>query len=229
MSQETAIIPGSFDPPHMSHIDLIVRTLRAEDAPRKVVVAIVHNPTKKERLISVDNAAALLRRMVPQELRARVVIANTGEPTTRLAQKFNATVLVRGQRAHPTFKQEVHELAVAAYFKGYQLMTGHAIHLRWTRGAEEENAVSSSRVRKGLYQDPPDRSALSACLPDVEVRLLMAAAERATAPISTPEGALSFNRALRRSLMSPKVEAVRDLPPQQNGWSVLQWRAPGPG
>lgn len=204
-TNETAIIPGSYDPPHLSHIDLIMRSLSGENAPKNAVIAIVHNPTKKERLIDVDNTMALLRRMLPDSIRNRVRIEHTKGSAPKLAHKFNATVLVRGQRANADLKETGHEILVAAYFKSYQLITGHPIHMHWIPGPEEHSARSSSRVRRGLHKDPPDEDDIKACVPLAEANILIHAAKQATAPLSTPEGAKSFNAALRHALMPPKI------------------------
>lgn len=224
---ETALIPGSYDPPHLSHIDLIVRSLTGENAPCKAVVAIVHNPTKKERLVSVDNAAALLRRMVPHEFRHRITIAHTKEPAPKLAHKFNATVMIRGRRGHTTLKENAHELLVAAYFKSYQFVTGHPIHMHWIPGPEEHSARSSSRIRRGLLQEQPDAEDIKACLPPAEANILLHAVSQATAPLTTPEGTASFNSALRRMLLPPKMEQVSTIR-RHVRWPVAGAPAIGP-
>ena len=56
----TAIYPGSFDPVHLGHWDLI---LRAEKLVDRLVVAVLHNPAK-QAAFTVDERMEMLRELV---------------------------------------------------------------------------------------------------------------------------------------------------------------------
>lgn len=47
--QKVAIYPGSFDPVTNGHIDIVKRGLKLFD---KIIVAILHNPSKNRFLVS---------------------------------------------------------------------------------------------------------------------------------------------------------------------------------
>ena len=54
----TVLYPGSFDPNHLGHLDIIEQASRLFG---KVVVAILHNPEKHGGVFSVDERIALIQ------------------------------------------------------------------------------------------------------------------------------------------------------------------------
>ena len=54
----TVLYPGSFDPIHLGHVDIIEQASRLFG---KVVVAILHNPEKHGGVFSVDERIALIQ------------------------------------------------------------------------------------------------------------------------------------------------------------------------
>jgi pantetheine-phosphate adenylyltransferase len=63
-----AVCPGSFDPPHNGHLDVIARTAALFD---EVVVAVLVNPSKKG-MFSVDERMAMLSEITQPHPNVRV-------------------------------------------------------------------------------------------------------------------------------------------------------------
>jgi pantetheine-phosphate adenylyltransferase len=87
-----ALLPGTFDPPTLGHLDLIAR---AAALFGRVTVAVADNPSKAA-LFSVDERLDLLER-VTAEL-DNVHVARAPGLTVELCEELGATVIVRGVR-----------------------------------------------------------------------------------------------------------------------------------
>lgn len=87
-----ALYPGSFDPPHLGHLDLI---RRAAAQVEHLVVGVALNPDKHP-LLSADQRIALLTTLT-RDLRNVSAIAYNGA-TVACAKAQGCTVLVRGLR-----------------------------------------------------------------------------------------------------------------------------------
>ncbi len=88
----SALYPGTFDPPHHGHVDVI---RRAAAQVEQLIVAIAVNPEKKPCLPEKTRVAVL------QELcrdLANVRVATYTEATVAFAKAQGCTVLVRGLR-----------------------------------------------------------------------------------------------------------------------------------
>ena len=96
-----AIYPGSFDPPHSGHVNIIERALAAFD---RVVVAVVRNPEKKSLF-------------TPEE-RIEMIRESLGDPPNLELDQFdgllvdyarsrNARIVIRGLRAVQDFEYEL--------------------------------------------------------------------------------------------------------------------------
>ena len=87
-----ALFPGSFDPPHRGHLELIQRAARLAD---RLVVAVAVNPDKPPFLPS-EVRVALLRDALANL--GNVTVATYRGGTAAFAASQGATVLVRGVR-----------------------------------------------------------------------------------------------------------------------------------
>ncbi len=97
----TVLIPGSFDPIHLGHLDVVSQ---ASDLFGTVVIAIMHNPSKPSGLFSVDERVDLARASTAGRDLVRV------EPHTGLAVQAAAAAgadfIVKGLRTAGDFEVE---------------------------------------------------------------------------------------------------------------------------
>ena len=101
-----AVYPGSFDPVHNGHLDLVNRAARVFDT---VVVAVADN-SEKEGLFSVAERVEMLR-TATASLR-NVQVDTFSGLTVTFAQKRGAGVLVKGLRAVVDFEYELKQASM---------------------------------------------------------------------------------------------------------------------
>lgn len=95
-----ALYPGSFDPVHNGHLDIIERARRMA---RRVVVGVATN-VEKEPMFSVADRVAMLRAATE---RAGVEVMSFSGLTVDFAHRLDATVIVKGLRAMMDFEYEL--------------------------------------------------------------------------------------------------------------------------
>ncbi len=95
-----AIYPGTFDPPHNGHLDLVQRIARLFD---EVVVAVFDRPNKS-LLFDTAERVALLREALAGLPSVRV--ESYSGLTVEYARGQQACAMVRGLRANPDFEFE---------------------------------------------------------------------------------------------------------------------------
>jgi pantetheine-phosphate adenylyltransferase len=98
--QRIAIYPGSFDPLTNGHIDIVERALAIFD---KVIIAILHNPSKKS-LFTVEERVE----MALQSFNGTKAISvdSFGGLLVDYARMKNAVGIIRGMRAISDFENE---------------------------------------------------------------------------------------------------------------------------
>lgn len=101
-----SVYPGSFDPVHLGHVDVIERAARVFD---RVIVAVATN-SDKATLFSVPERLEMLRRAV-SHLRNVEAAEYTGL-TVEFARAHRATVLVKGLRAVVDFEYELKQASM---------------------------------------------------------------------------------------------------------------------
>ena len=97
-----ALIPGSFDPVHNGHLEVIERASRLFD---EVVVAALRNPQKNEALFDDDERREMLEDSVTHLANVRIVSMST--LVVNVAQEVGASAIVKGLRAVSDFENEL--------------------------------------------------------------------------------------------------------------------------
>lgn len=88
-----ALYPGSFDPPHLGHLDVI---RRAAALVQRLVVAVAANPDKRV-FLPVERRVALLTGLCADL--GNVTIATFTDATVHFARRQGCDALVRGLRS----------------------------------------------------------------------------------------------------------------------------------
>ena len=97
-----ALIPGSFDPVHNGHLEVIERASRLFD---EVVVAALRNPQKSAALFDDDERRDMLEETVTHLANVRIVAMST--LVVNVAQEVGASAIVKGLRAVSDFENEL--------------------------------------------------------------------------------------------------------------------------
>ncbi|MDX2375600.1 pantetheine-phosphate adenylyltransferase [Microbacterium sp. LRZ72] len=97
MSNRIAVVPGSFDPPTLGHLDVIRRSAELYDT---VHVLVVHNPGKEAMLPIAERQSLLEQSIAEAELPGEVIVAAWSVGLlVDYARDVNASVLVKGIRS----------------------------------------------------------------------------------------------------------------------------------
>lgn len=139
MQKKIGVYPGSFDPLHAGHLDLILRSRQLFD---QTVVAILRNTAKPDSLFTVEQRAAILEEVLAPYPDVRV--ESFSGLLVHFLEQQGARTIVRGLRAVSDFDYELQ-------------MTGMNRHL--APGIEtifltskEEYGYLSSRLIKEVYR-----------------------------------------------------------------------------
>jgi pantetheine-phosphate adenylyltransferase len=130
-----ACFPGTFDPIHYGHIDIVTRAVRVFD---ELVVAVYDKPLKS-LLFPPEERIELVRRSFEGEERIKVV--GYSGLTVKFCQAIDAQVIVRGLRVFSDFEYEF-RMALANHRLAPEIEVIALIT------AEEHTFLSSSTVRE---------------------------------------------------------------------------------
>jgi pantetheine-phosphate adenylyltransferase len=98
MNKRIAVYPGSFDPIHNGHLDIIERCLPLFD---EVVVAVLRNEGKQP-LFSVEERMEAIRELVPPQCR----VESFSGLLVHFMERVAARAVIRGLRAVSDFEYE---------------------------------------------------------------------------------------------------------------------------
>jgi pantetheine-phosphate adenylyltransferase len=97
-----ALIPGSFDPFHNGHLEVVERAGRLFD---DVVVATLRNPQKAEPLFTLVEREEMLKDALAHMPNVRIV--SVSKLVVDVARDVGATAIVKGLRAVSDFENEL--------------------------------------------------------------------------------------------------------------------------
>ncbi len=109
-----AVVPGSFDPPTLGHVDVIAR---AVDVFEQVVIAVVANPSKTPLFSAVERKAMLEEICRPWE---NTEIDDFAGLLVDFAREKGADVIVKGLRAVSDFEYELQMAQMNHHLTGVQ-------------------------------------------------------------------------------------------------------------
>ncbi len=96
------LIPGSFDPFHNGHLEVVERASKIFD---EIVVAAIRNPQKSEALFDLDERREMIAECCVHIPRVRIVSIAT--LLVNVARDVEATAIVKGLRAVSDFESEL--------------------------------------------------------------------------------------------------------------------------
>jgi len=97
-----ALLPGSFDPFHNGHLEVVERAARLFD---EVVVAVVRNPQKSTPLFALEERREMLEEVLGHLPGVRTESVST--LVVNVAREVGASAIVKGLRAVSDFENEL--------------------------------------------------------------------------------------------------------------------------
>lgn len=98
--QPFAVYPGSFDPFHLGHVDIVAR---ATQIFGRIVVGVLEN-TSKDAVFSPDERAAMIRELYRDD--PAVEVHSFSGLLVKFLDQIGATIIIRGMRAVSDFEYE---------------------------------------------------------------------------------------------------------------------------
>ncbi len=112
-THRTAVYPGTFDPIHNGHIDIIRRCVEVFD---EVIVAVAYNPHKDTALFTPDERVALIRESI-RDLEPRARVDKFSGLSVEYAERIGAKLIIRSLRAVTDFEYELGMTHMNKYMK----------------------------------------------------------------------------------------------------------------
>ncbi len=131
-----ALIPGSFDPPTLGHLDIIHRSIDTFD---KVLIGVVTNPSKETMFSSEERVNMLLENTYPKKP-STVEVKSFNGLLVEFAKAENVDVIVKGVRAMTDFDYEFQMAQVNKDLDGLETL--------FVPAKPEYGYVSSSLVKE---------------------------------------------------------------------------------
>src|SRR5499425_1925157 len=98
-----AVYPGTFDPIHNGHVDVIRRSVVLFD---EVIVAVAYNPHKESALFAADERVEIIRE-VTHDLEPRARVDKFSGPIVDYAERIGAKAIIRSLRSAADFDYEL--------------------------------------------------------------------------------------------------------------------------
>jgi pantetheine-phosphate adenylyltransferase len=97
-----ALVPGSFDPFHNGHLEVVERATKLFD---EVVVAAIRNPQKSTQLFELEERQDMIAESLAHLPSVRIVSVST--LLVNVARDVNASAIVKGLRVVTDFESEL--------------------------------------------------------------------------------------------------------------------------
>lgn len=131
----TVLYPGTFDPIHNGHLEIIETASRLFD---RVFVAAMRNPQKGEPLFSFADRKAMIEESTLHLGNVEVVAFSS--LVVELAREVGADVIVKGLRAVSDFESEMHQAHMNRKISGVETL--------FIPSATEHSFVASKLLRE---------------------------------------------------------------------------------
>ncbi len=131
----TVLYPGSFDPVHNGHVEIIEVAAGLWD---EVVVAALRNPQKGEPMFEVDERQKMIEESTAHLPNVRVV--GFSKLVVEVAQEVGADFIIKGLRAVSDFESEMHQAHMNLAISG--------VHTVFVPSATEHSFVASKLIRE---------------------------------------------------------------------------------
>ena len=129
------LYPGSFDPIHNGHLELIEVAAEVFD---EVVVATLRNPQKGQGLFDIDDRVAMIEESVAHL--PNVSVTSFASLVVDLARSLEADFIVKGLRAVSDFESELQQAQMNEAISG--------VHTMFLPSATTHSFVASKLIRE---------------------------------------------------------------------------------
>ena len=112
-----ALIPGSFDPFHNGHLEVVERATRLFD---EVIVAALRNPQKSQPLFDLEERQEMLQESMAHLPSVRIVSVST--LLVNVARDVGASAIVKGLRAVSDFESGMQMAQMNRHLSGVETL-----------------------------------------------------------------------------------------------------------
>lgn len=141
----TAIYPGSFDPPTLAHVDMIVQSIQIFP---KLTVIVATNPTKSTWFTTRERVSMLQELVTPASSDEIQILGAENRYVPDIARTLNAQYVVRGLRSSIDFEYETKLMRM------YRMMNPHLSPVYLPSFPERDMDLISSSFVKSLVGPP---------------------------------------------------------------------------